>query len=307
MRWCRRWRRAARGHLLFVSSLSGKAPTAMTSLYNATKFGLRGFALGLRPELRERGVGVSVVNPGFIREAGMFAASGAKLPTGVGTRSPQDVGRAVAEAIERNRAEVDVAPLALRFGSAFAGLAPGLAATVTRKTGSDKLAEEMAAGHRAKGSNSFGTPYTGVAGQLRDGAQDGWRKEAPQPTKQEVAMNRANTIRAVIVVGALATGGAVAGIAGAAAAPSGTRRDGYDNDPVNAEHDDHSVHDNPQHDNHLEAPSKTARRRTRRVPRATRARIWAKGRAGDQLEIRLGQRIGFELHRPSPGAGADRC
>jgi short-subunit dehydrogenase len=139
------------GHLLFVCSLSGKAPTAMTSLYNATKFGLRGFALGLRPELRERGVGVSVVNPGFIREAGMFAASGAKLPPGVGTRSPQDVGRAVAEAITRNRAEVDVAPLTLRVGSAFAGLAPGLAATVTRKTGNDKLAEKVAAGHRPKG------------------------------------------------------------------------------------------------------------------------------------------------------------
>jgi len=139
------------GHLLFVSSLSGKAPTAMTSLYNATKFGLRGFALGLRPELREREVGVSVVCPGFIREAGMFADSGTKLPPGVGTRSPQDVGRAVAEAIERNRAEVDVAPLTLRLGSIFAGAAPGIAATVTRRTGSDKLAEEMAAGQRAKG------------------------------------------------------------------------------------------------------------------------------------------------------------
>ena len=138
------------GHLLFVASLSGKAPTAMTSLYNATKFGLRGFALGLRPELRERGVGVSVVNPGFIREAGMFAASGAKLPPGVGTRSPQDVGRAVAEAIARNRPEVDVAPLTLRVGSAFAGLAPGLAATVTRKTGNDKLAEEWRRGTESR-------------------------------------------------------------------------------------------------------------------------------------------------------------
>lgn len=143
--------RRGKGHLLFVSSLSGKAPSAMTSLYNATKFGLRGFALGLRPELRERNVGVSVVCPGFIREAGMFEDSGARLPPGVGTRSPRDVGRAVAEAIEHNRAEVDVAPLTLRMGAVFAGIAPGIAATVTRRTGSDKLAAEMAAGHRAKG------------------------------------------------------------------------------------------------------------------------------------------------------------
>ncbi len=136
------------GHLLFVSSLSGKAATSLSSVYNATKFGLRGFALGLRPELRAQNVGVSVVCPGFIRDAGLFAASGAKLPPGVGTRSPGDVARAVAEAIEHNRAEVDVAPLPLRMGTVFAGIAPGIAATVTRKTGGDKLAVSIAAGHR---------------------------------------------------------------------------------------------------------------------------------------------------------------
>jgi short-subunit dehydrogenase len=140
--------RRGAGHLLFVSSLSGKAATSLSSLYNATKFGLRGFALGLRPELREQNVGVSVVCPGFIRDAGLFADSGVKLPPGVGTRSPGEVARAVAEAIEHNRAEVDVAPLPLRVGTLFAGAAPGFAATVTRKTGGDKLAISIAAGHR---------------------------------------------------------------------------------------------------------------------------------------------------------------
>jgi short-subunit dehydrogenase len=138
------------GHLLFVSSLAGKAATARSAMYNATKFGLRGFALGLRPDLRSQNVGVSVVCPGFIRDAGMFADSGVKLPPGVGTRSPQDVARAVAEAIERNRAEVDVAPLPLRAGTIFASVAPGLAATVTRMTGSDKVAVSIAAGQLDK-------------------------------------------------------------------------------------------------------------------------------------------------------------
>lgn len=142
------------GHLLFVASLQSKAPTALSSLYNATKFGLRGFALGLRPELRAQRVGVTVVNPGFVRDAGMFANSGAKLPPGVGTRSPHEVAVAVADAIERNRAEVDVAPLALRAGTAIAGIAPSLAATVTRVTGADKLADEVVAGHRAAGRAS---------------------------------------------------------------------------------------------------------------------------------------------------------
>ena len=137
-----------RGHLLFMSSLSGKAATARASIYNATKFGLRGFALALRADLRPHGVGVSVVCPGFIRDAGLFAKSGASTPPGIATRSPQDVARAVAGAIEHNRGEVDVAPLTLRLGSAFSGLAPGVAATATRVTGADRLADQVAEGQR---------------------------------------------------------------------------------------------------------------------------------------------------------------
>jgi short-subunit dehydrogenase len=141
------------GHLLFMSSLSGKAATAGSSIYNATKFGLRGFAGAMRAELHGTGVGVSAVFPGFIREAGMFADAGVKLPTGVGTRSPEDVAKAVVGAIQRNRGEVDVAPIALRVGSAFAGLAPELSATVTRKSGGDKIAYDLADGHRAKSAS----------------------------------------------------------------------------------------------------------------------------------------------------------
>ncbi|HEY5192580.1 MAG TPA: SDR family NAD(P)-dependent oxidoreductase [Solirubrobacteraceae bacterium] len=139
-----------RGHLLFMSSLSGKASTAGSSIYNATKFGLRGFAGAMRAELHGTGVGVSAVFPGFIREAGMFADAGVKLPTGVGTRSPDDVAKAVVRAIEQNRGEVDVAPIALRLGSTFAGIAPELSATFTRKSGSDKIAYDLADGHKAK-------------------------------------------------------------------------------------------------------------------------------------------------------------
>ncbi|MGH2835182.1 MAG: SDR family NAD(P)-dependent oxidoreductase [Solirubrobacteraceae bacterium] len=139
-----------RGHLLFMSSLSGKTGTAGSSMYNATKFGLRGFAMAMRAELHDSGVGVSAVFPGFIREAGMFAEAQVELPRGVGTRSPEDVAKATVSAIERNRGEVDVAPLSLRIGSAFSGIAPELAATVTRKSGSDKIARQLADSQRAK-------------------------------------------------------------------------------------------------------------------------------------------------------------
>ncbi|MGA9875968.1 MAG: SDR family NAD(P)-dependent oxidoreductase [Solirubrobacteraceae bacterium] len=139
-----------RGHLLFMSSLSGKTGTAGSSIYNATKFGLRGFAMAMRAELHDTGVGVSAVFPGFIREAGMFAEAGVQLPTGVGTRSPEDVAKAVVDAIQRNRGEVDVAPISLRLGSAFSGIAPELAATVTRKTGGEKIAYQLANNQRTK-------------------------------------------------------------------------------------------------------------------------------------------------------------
>jgi short-subunit dehydrogenase len=138
------------GHLLFMSSLSGKAATAGSSIYNATKFGLRGFAGALRAELRPHRIGVSAVFPGFIREAGMFAESGVKLPPGVGTRSPQDVADAVVSAIERNRGEVDVAPLTLRLGSTFSGVAPEVAAAFTRRIGGEKITASLAAGQREK-------------------------------------------------------------------------------------------------------------------------------------------------------------
>jgi short-subunit dehydrogenase len=138
------------GHLLYVSSLSGKVAAPGASIYNATKFGLRGFASAMRAELRSSGVGVSAVFPGFIRDAGMFADADVDLPPGVGTRTPEDVADAVVLAIERNRGEVDVAPLPLRASAMFAGVAPELTATMARRLGAEEIARKMEAGQRDK-------------------------------------------------------------------------------------------------------------------------------------------------------------
>jgi short-subunit dehydrogenase len=141
-----------RGHLAFISSLSGKTASPASAVYSGTKFGLRGFALGLREDLRRQGVGVSVVLPGFVREAGMFADSRATLPPGVGTRSPEEVARAVISAIDRNRAEVVVAPLSMRVGATIGGAAPMVASAVSRLLGSERIAADIAAGQREKRS-----------------------------------------------------------------------------------------------------------------------------------------------------------
>ena len=139
-----------RGHLLFVSSLSGKVASIGSSVYSATKFGLRGFAAGLREDLHLSDVGVTVVYPGFVSEAGMFAESGARLPSFVGTVTPEQVAQTVVTGIERERAEIDVAPLGLRAGTLFGSLAPVTAARVQRRLGSDRIAREMAEGQSPK-------------------------------------------------------------------------------------------------------------------------------------------------------------
>jgi uncharacterized protein len=131
------------GHLVFISSMSGKVPSMGSSVYSATKFGMRGFAAGLRDELHDTGVGVTTVFPGFISDAGMFAETGTKLPTGVATRSPDQVAAAVIRGIERDRGEIDVAPLFMRTSAWLAGISPGAVTAMARRLGSEKVAAEL--------------------------------------------------------------------------------------------------------------------------------------------------------------------
>jgi short-subunit dehydrogenase len=135
------------GHLVFVASLAGKSPAPRSSIYNATKFGLRGFALGLRTDLAPQGVGVSVVSPGFIREAGMFAESGASSPPGLGTSTPEEVAEATLRAIEADKVEIAVAPARQRFLAHFGLASPGIAVRVSSGSAGQKSAAEIADGH----------------------------------------------------------------------------------------------------------------------------------------------------------------
>jgi short-subunit dehydrogenase len=138
------------GHMVFIASLSGKSATPLSSVYNATKFGLRGFALGLRADLDPQGIGVSIVSPGTIREAGMYADSGAKPIPGLGTGSPQQVADAVVRAIEKNKAEITVAPLQQRFLAHFALATPGLSVRIASGDAGQKAAAAVAEGQTDK-------------------------------------------------------------------------------------------------------------------------------------------------------------
>ena len=94
-------------------------------------------------------VGVSVVSPGAIRAAGMFAESGAAAPPMMGTGTPEQVGEAVVGAIERNRGEVTVAPLRQRALGRLGATAPELSGRLAGNLAT-KVADEIAAGQTEK-------------------------------------------------------------------------------------------------------------------------------------------------------------
>jgi short-subunit dehydrogenase len=138
------------GHMVFISSLSGKSATPLSSIYNATKFGLRGFALGLRADLDPRGIGVSIVSPGTIRDAGMYSDSGAPPIPGLGTGTPDQVAAAVVKAIEKNKVEITVAPPQQRLLAHFALTSPGIAVKIASGDQGQKAAATVAKGQSDK-------------------------------------------------------------------------------------------------------------------------------------------------------------
>jgi len=140
--------RRGRGHIVLVGSLSGRTASPQSAMYNTTKFGLRGFALAHRQDLHGTGVGVSIVEPGFVAEAGMFIDSQMQLPKGVRLTTPAKVAEGVLRSIEKNIGEVVVAPAELRAASLLGAVAPALSAAVQRRAG----AADIASGHTGAGS-----------------------------------------------------------------------------------------------------------------------------------------------------------
>ena len=83
----------------------------------------------------------------------MFADSKASTPTGMGTSSPEEVGAAVVEAIEKDRGEITVAPFRQTALAKFAGRHPELAGRLSNKA-AVKAGDEVARGHTEPASSS---------------------------------------------------------------------------------------------------------------------------------------------------------
>jgi len=138
-----------RGHIVNISSLAGKAGPACAEPYAATKAGLIGFTQSLRASYRADGVSASVICPGFVSGAGMYARAkeqyGREAPRMLGQSTPEAVARAVLKAIEDDLPEVIVNPAPVRPLLGLAATAPGLAEKISRFFDANSLFKEQAA------------------------------------------------------------------------------------------------------------------------------------------------------------------
>lgn len=135
-----------RGKLVMIGSLSGKAGSPRSSIYNATKFGLRGFVFGLAQDLAATPVSAALVAPGFVREAGMFADSGASSPAGMGTTTPERVAEAVLRAVDSRKVEIPVAPAIQRTMAHIGLISPHLSHRIQSGKAGQKAADSVSNG-----------------------------------------------------------------------------------------------------------------------------------------------------------------
>jgi short-subunit dehydrogenase len=115
-----------RGVVVSVASMAGKVGVPYESIYSTTKHGLVGFMESVRAETTHTGVRAAVVCPGFVKDAGMWAESGAgKAPFLFREVSPEKVARAVLQAIN-GTPEALVTSMPIRGLMALFDLAPNL-------------------------------------------------------------------------------------------------------------------------------------------------------------------------------------
>jgi short-subunit dehydrogenase len=140
-----------RGHIVNIGSVAGKLPTPYLTSYAASKHGVVGFTASLRAELGAEPVGLSVICPGLVRRAGMFARVEPFLETDsipMGTVAPERVGEAVVRAIRENVGEIVVNPRPVRPIILLNALAPGMATRLSRVRPLRDFLERMARARR---------------------------------------------------------------------------------------------------------------------------------------------------------------
>lgn len=124
--------KAARGRIVGVSSLTGRAGVPTRSGYAATKHAMAGFFDSLRIELADDGVTVTMVYPGFVSTAireRAFGGDGRPLGTSPvregEVMTPEECARQIVEAMAARRREL-IMTLRGKVGAWIKLIAPGV-------------------------------------------------------------------------------------------------------------------------------------------------------------------------------------
>ncbi len=96
------------GFIGFIGSVGGHVALPAGSVYSATKFGLRGFAGSLRREVKEHGIKVSIISPGFVSTQLTDDVRNVTANLRLRMVSADRVARVIADAIDRPRREIIV-------------------------------------------------------------------------------------------------------------------------------------------------------------------------------------------------------
>jgi NAD(P)-dependent dehydrogenase (short-subunit alcohol dehydrogenase family) len=109
---------APESHILNVSSILGLVPSRKFAAYQASKFALAGLSQSLRAEYARRGLGVTVLCPGFVRTDLLSTVVRGELHQNPETppawlcTTPEKVAARAIRAIRRNQGVVTITPLA---------------------------------------------------------------------------------------------------------------------------------------------------------------------------------------------------
>lgn len=139
------------GHVVIVSSMSGKLPLAAKAPYAAAKAGSIAFSHALRRELAETGVRVSVIAPAMVSGAGQahraLEGTTVDIPRTMRLVTQDDVADGIVHALATGKGEVTVSATSPALINGLQAAAPGLVDRILRLTGMGEVMRNIAREH----------------------------------------------------------------------------------------------------------------------------------------------------------------